>query len=141
MRGLTCLRFNRKSGEPKRFKQEIKYKFDSNRLRNVGDHFPGKGVLIGTDHTFIVCREKKKRSIKAYTGRECPFKEPKSAFVCLLTCLCVKHEGTAPASKFSPRSAVILFTQWGFKVYSSKRTRNKNEAEGTQAPHRIGFVS
>ena len=82
-----------------------------------------------------------KRSIKAYTGRECPFKEPKSAFVCVLTCLCIKHEGTAPASKLSPRSAVILFIQWGFKVYSSKRMTNKNEAEGIQAPHRIWFVS
>ena len=77
IQGLTYLRLDRKSGGPKRFQQEIKYKFDSNHLWNVGDHFPGKGV--GTDHTFVVCREKKKRSIKAYTGRECPFKEPKSA--------------------------------------------------------------
>ena len=64
----NLLRFDRKSGGPKRFKQEIKYKFDSNRLLNVGDHFPWKGV--GTDHTFVVCREKKKRWI--IIGRECP---------------------------------------------------------------------
>ena len=43
----------------KRIKQEIKQdKFDSNRLLNVGDHFYGKGV--GTDHTFVVSREKRK---------------------------------------------------------------------------------
>ena len=59
IQGRTCLRFDptskrlRKSGGCKRFKQEIKYKFDSNRLLNVGDHFPGKGA--GTDHTFVVC--------------------------------------------------------------------------------------
>ena len=66
-------------GGCKRIKQEIKKdKFDSNHLPNVGDHFPGNGV--GTDHTFVVCREKRKWWIKAYTGRdmrECPFNESK----------------------------------------------------------------
>ena len=52
----------------RRVKQEIKDKFDSNHLLNVGNHFPGKGV--GTDHTFVVCREKRKPWIKAYTGRD-----------------------------------------------------------------------
>ena len=52
----------------RRVKQEIKDKFDSNHLLNVGNHFPGKGV--GTDHIFVVCREKRKPWIKAYTGRD-----------------------------------------------------------------------
>ena len=62
-----------KKPSPYKVKHEIKYMFDSNRLSNVRDHFPGKGVA--TDHTFVVCREKKKRWIKAHTGRdmrECP---------------------------------------------------------------------
>ena len=46
--GSHCSKSSRKSGGCKRFKQESKYKFDSNRLLNVGDHLPGKGV--GTDH-------------------------------------------------------------------------------------------
>ena len=92
VQGRTCLRFDWKSGGSERSKQKIKYKFDSNCLLNVGDHFPGKGV--GTDHTFVVCREKKKQWIKAYTRRECPFKESKSAFMCVLTCLFINHEGT-----------------------------------------------
>ena len=108
---------------------------------NVGDHFPWKGV--GTDHAFVVHREKKKRWIKAYTGRECPFKEPKSAFVCVLTCLFIKQEGTCfqgftkKCSYFSYSRVSRLFTEkreyinvnskiYIVQVYTSKRTRNKN---------------
>ena len=68
-----------RSGGCKRMKR--KDKFDSSHLLNVSDHFLGKGV--GTDHIFVVCMEKRKLWIKAYTGRdicECPFKESK--FVC-----------------------------------------------------------
>ena len=92
---IGLVRASRKSGGCKRIRQEIeKDKFDSNRLLNVGDRFPGKGV--GTDHTCVVCKEKRKRWIKSYTGRdmrECPFKESKTTFVCIKY-LCIKPEGT-----------------------------------------------
>ena len=74
----------RKSGR-KRTRDEIsKDRFDANRLVNVGDHLPGKG--IGTNHTCTVCREKKKCWLDANKNKdpdECPLKVPKSTFVCL----------------------------------------------------------
>ena len=66
--------------------------FDSNGFLNVDDHFPGKEVR--TDHTFVVCREKRKQGIKAYTGRdmrECPSIQGIQISV---TYLCIKPEGT-----------------------------------------------
>ena len=79
-----------------------KDRFDANRLVNVGDHLPGKG--IGTNHTCTVCREKKKRWLEANKDKdpdECPLKVPKSTFVCLgcgeppnqgQTYLCISHQ-------------------------------------------------
>ena len=96
------VRAPRKSGR-KRTRQEIvEDKFDWNRLLNVGNHFPGKGE--GTDHTCVVCREKRKRWLTANKGkdkRECPFKESKTTFVCLTcgdppgeTYICIKRGST-----------------------------------------------
>ena len=122
-------------------------KFDSDRLLNVGDHLPDHL----TDHTFVVCREKGKRWIKAYTGRdmrECPSIQGIQISIRvhnLFVCITLR----APASRFSPRSAVLvmilpynrvsrLFIEKHeyinvnskiYIVYTSKRTRNKNETE------------
>ena len=76
--------------------------FDVNRLVNVGNHLPGKG--IGTNHTRTVCTEKKRPWLKANKDKdpnECPLKVPKSTFVCSgcgeppnqgQTYLCISHQ-------------------------------------------------
>ena len=53
--------------------------FDANRLVNVGNHLPGKGV--GTNHTCTVCRKKKICWLEVNKDKdpdECPLKVPKS---------------------------------------------------------------
>ena len=59
-------------------------KYDNNRLVDVGQHFPTKGV--GKDHTCLVCRVKKKKWIDANPDldpEDCPFRVPKTTFCCL----------------------------------------------------------
>ena len=111
------------------------------------DHLPGKGV--GTDHAFVVCREKRKQWIKAYTGRdmrECLSIQGIQISIRVPNLLvCIKLEGTCfqvftkkcsfdyntiiQSRLFIEKHEYINVNSKTYIVYTLKQTRNKNETE------------